>query len=653
MREYLWAVVLGAGAAWAAPASAAVDLDRFLREEAFNSIKISPGGEYLAATIPLEDATAVAILRSTDLKMVGSFRPPRHNHAGSFDWVSNQRVVIGLAQKAGRLDQPQGTGELYGINADGKGGELLVGYRKQGFNQEAVAAFLTDELPGDDRDVLISVWPFGDNPLTRVERMDASSGRRTVVARAPVQRASFVTDATGQVRFALGAGPDNVQKLHYRASNDADWVLINDESVNQRAEVPLGFSADGRLAYLWVEQSTGPDAIVSWDPQTNARQEVLRDTVVDPARIIRQPGTDVPVGALYLGDTPRTRFFDPTSATARLYRSLQAAFKGPVHVTSSTRDGRTLLVETWSGRNPGDFFIYDTGTRQARHLVSRSDWINPDTSAVVAAVALEARDGTALHGFLTTPHGSAGRNLPMVVLPHGGPFGVADTGAYDSEAQLLAAAGYAVLQVNYRGSSNYGRAHTQAGKRQWGAAMQDDVTDATRWAIAQGVADRNRVCIYGASYGAYAALMGTIREPGLYQCAAGYVGIYDLPLMYAKGDIRTDKSGMNYLREWLGTPEDLAAVSPVNLAAQVRVPVFLAAGGQDERAPLQHTKKMEAALKRAGTPVQSLYYATEGHGFYTLAHRREYYAELLAFLSRSLGGATAAATPLAEKRKAP
>ena len=637
-------VLLCMGCAWLPATGSAVELDHFLREDVFNSIKISPGGEYLAASIPLQDATAVAILRTADMTLIGSFRPPRNNHASNFDWVSNQRLVIGLALKSGRLDEPQPTGELYAINADGKGGELLVGYRARA-NNENVAAFLTDELVDDDRNALIAVWPFTENPQTRIERLDVVSGRRTVVARSPVQRANFVTDNSGEVRFAHGAGPDNLRKLYYRARGGTDWEMLNDEAVSHRVEMPLGFSADGSLAYLWVEQSSGPDAIVSWNPQTRERQELLRDEVVDPARVIHQPGSRIPVGALYLGAQPQARFFDAAAPTARLYRSLQAAFDGPVYVASSTRDARTVLVETWSGRNPGDFYLYDTVGKAARHLTSRSEWIDPAESAEVRSFTMTARDGLPLHGFLTIPHGSAGRNLPMVVVPHGGPFGVFDDGTYDRETQLLAAAGYAVLQVNFRGSSNYGRAHTQAGRQQWGAAMQDDVTDATRWAIAQGVADQARICIYGASYGAYAAMMGPIREPGLYQCAAGYVGIYDLPMMHARGDIRDARSGRNYLREWLGAPEALATRSPVNLAGQVRVPVFLAAGGEDERAPILHTRRMEAALRRAGTPVESLYYKTEGHGFYTLEHQREYYGKLLAFLSRSLGGKTASVGP--------
>ncbi|WP_223484872.1 alpha/beta hydrolase family protein [Stenotrophomonas indicatrix] len=662
MRRIVLAALLCAVVGGTSAGTGGVDLDRYLRQEAFADIKISPGGEYVAATVPIEAGTALAIYRIADMKMVGTFRPPRNNHAHTFDWVSNERLLVGMAQKLGVLDRPAPTGELFGINANGKGGELLVGYRTAetglGTNIKVkpagmVAAFLTDELKDDDRNVLVAVTPFTDNAATQIERMDVSTGRRNAVARAPIAQAAFTTDARGEVRFAYGVGPDQKKKLYYRAGASSEWILLHDEALNARNEAAIGFSADGRLAYLQVEQAEGPDVIVSWDPQSNERRTVLRDEIADPARIIHRPGTQVPVGALFMGTTPRTRFFDETSEDARLYRSLETALGAPVYITSSTRNGSTVLVESWSGRNPGDFYLYDTLGKRARHLISRSDWIDPAQSADVRAITLQARDGRPLHGFLTVPPGVPMRALPMVVVPHGGPIGVLDDGTYSTETQMLAAAGYAVLQVNFRGSAGYGRAHAQAARKQWGAAMQDDVTDATRWAIEQGIADRERICIYGASYGAYAALMGTVREPGLYRCAAGYVGIYDLPLMYARGDIQSDESGLIYLREWLGRPKDLVERSPVNLAAQVGVPVLLAAGREDQRAPVLHTERMEAALKQAGTPVQALYYKNEGHGLYNLANQRDYYGHLLAFLSRSLGGATAQVTAAGNAEKAP
>ncbi|WP_256776363.1 MULTISPECIES: S9 family peptidase [unclassified Stenotrophomonas] len=656
MRKSGWMALIVCGAL--AGQAGAVDLDRYLKRDDFADIKISPNGDYFAATVPMEDRTALAILRRSDSKVVGTFVPPAKNHANDFDWGNGNRVLIGLAEKIGALDMPRPTGELFAINADGGRGELLVGYRVEGNGPgtriqpkkvEAVAAFLFDDLPQDDRNVLVSIWPFSNEPFTRVDKLDVQSGRRQTVALSPVRRAEFVSDANGQVRFAHGAGTDNVNKLYYREGGGDTWKLVNDEAVNGRIEQAIGFSADGKLAYFTSEQANGPTAIIAWDPATGARTPVLRDPKVDPSRIIRRPGTAIPVGALFLGDTPHTRFFDETSVDARLYRSLEAAFGGDaVFITSSTRDGKQLMIEAWSGRNPGDFYIFNNETKKADHVISRSSWVDPAKAATVLPVAVKARDGLDLSGFLTVPAGRAGGKLPMVVMPHGGPFGIFDDGSYTTETQLLAAAGYAVLQVNFRGSGNYGRAFQAAGAKQWGGTMQDDLTDATRWAIAQGHADPARICIYGASYGAYAALMGAAREASLYKCAAGYVGVYDLPMMFTRGDTQERKSGETFLKDWLGDPQKLAAVSPVNLAAQINVPVFLAAGGEDQRAPILHTKRMEEALKKAGVPVESLYYATEGHGFYTDPHRREYYSKLLAFLSRSLGGETANAAPAAQ-----
>ncbi|HEL3207943.1 TPA: S9 family peptidase [Stenotrophomonas maltophilia] len=651
-----WLAAIVVAGLWCGTA-AAIDLGAYVRADKFGDVMLSPGGDYLAATVPADGFTAVIILRTDDNTPVGNLRPPLNSHVFGLHWVNNDQVMFGLAQKFGTRDAPWATGELLTLDARTGRPELLVGYRDLGLRvrpkyRTSAAAFLSDALPGDDAHVVIAVGGSRLDANGYAAQLELASGKQRLLARAPMPGASYVVDARGDVRFVQGAGTDNVHRLYHR--NGGDWALVNDEKRSGRSEAALGFSADGQLAYLLSEQPSGPDAIVSWNPATQERKVVLRDEVVDPARLIRSPGSTVPVGALFLGNTPHTRFFDESSDEARLYRSLEAAFPGrAVFITSSTRDGRRLLVETGSGSNPGEFYLYDRDRNQARFLMARSEWIDPESTASVRPVLLKARDGLELHGFLTVPHGSTGRDLPMVVVPHGGPIGIFDNGSFDHENQLLAAAGYAVLQINFRGSGNYGRAHSRAALEQWGRAMQDDVTDATRWAISEGIADARRICIYGASYGAYSAMMGAAREPGLYQCAAGYVGVYDLPLMFTGGDIQDRYSGMSYLREWLGDPATLGAVSPVNLAERIKVPVFLAAGGQDKRAPVQHTERMEAALKRAGTPVESLYYKTEGHGFYTQAHRSEYYGKLLAFLSRSLGGKTATTAAADGKGRAP
>jgi dipeptidyl aminopeptidase/acylaminoacyl peptidase len=650
-----FAIALAIVLAPVAASAAQVDVARYVKLDSFDQIKISPDGKYYAATVPSEDNSILVVLNRADNKVMGGFGLGKNTYIADFDWVNAERVVFGTARKFGGLDQPQLTGNLYAMNADGGDKQILVGQdvnvmstgtHIQTKKTEMIAAFLVDDLPDDDKNVLILARPFSGDTFNRVEKMDVYSGKRVPVARSPVRNADYLADGKGVVRFAWGRDLQNANKLYYRAADASDWTKttdwkeLNNEAASDHVEIPLGFSSDDRYAYLQVEQASGPGAIVAFDTTDGSRKTVLHDAVGDPGRIIRalEKPHGAPVGAFIAGGKPHTVFFDEGSAEARLYRSLEAAFPGnSVAITSKTSDGALALVEVRSDRDPGSFYLFDTVNKKAGFLLARRDWIDPKNMAEERTFELKARDGLALHGFLTIPHGSDGKGLPMVVLPHGGPFFERDSWGFDTETQLLAAAGYAVLQVNFRGSSGYGRAFTQAGAREWGGKMQDDITDATRWATEQGIADPARICIYGASYGAYAALEGAAKEPTLYKCAAGYVGVYDLPLMFSKGDIRELESNRNYMHDWIGEPSQLGAISPVNQAARIKVPVFLAAGGQDERAPIEHSERMEKALRNAGVPVETLFVRTEGHGFYTTEHQVQYYTKLLDFLGRNIG----------------
>lgn len=622
-----------------------IDVAPFAKHDDFETIKLSPNGDYYAATVPMEGKSVLLIVHRADNKPTGNFNLGSGNYVAKFDWVNPKRLVISMARKFGPLDQPLLTGNLYGINADGSDSILLVGpdvhqqslgTHIQARETERVAAFLVDDLPGDDEHVLISVSPFDSDAFSRVDRMDVDTGVRMPVTRAPVRNASFMTDHQGVVRFASGLDTSNVYQLYYRTSEKNPWLEINNELSSGHTEVPLGFSADDKTAYLEASQPTGPDAIVAMDSATRDHKQVFRDADSDPVAIIHAL-RKVPVGAVIGNGKPRTIFFDPNGADARLYLSLEAAFPdNSIAITSRTLDGHLVLVSASSDRNPGDFYLFDTVAKKAEHLVSRRSWFDPAEMSDVRPFSFKARDGMQLFGYLTMPHG-AGKNLPMVVFPHGGPFGVSDDWRFDPDTQLLAAAGYAVLQVNYRGSSGHGQAYQRAGKRQWGAAIQDDITDATRWAVSEGIADGERICIYGGSFGGYASLMGVAKEPALYKCAVGYAGIYDLPMMFSKGDIRQSYSGKAYLEDWIGDSSRLGPVSPVNLASHIKVPVLLVAGGQDERAPIKHSEEMEKALRTAGVPVDTLYIRTEGHGFFVEEHRKQFYNQLLAFLDRNIG----------------
>ncbi|HMB43423.1 MAG TPA: prolyl oligopeptidase family serine peptidase, partial [Luteimonas sp.] len=582
-------------AAMAAPCFAVtVDVAPYAKRDDFETIKLSPNGDYYAAIVPMEGKSVLLIVHRADNKSTAGFSLGKDTYVSDFQWVSSKRVVISMGRKFGALDAPLGTGDLYAINADGSGSSLLVGpdvqqmstgTHLQGRTTDRVAADLVDDLPDDDENVLVAITPFSrmiganidttdPDALQRIERLNVDNGKRTLLLRAPIGNSEFFTDQHGSVRFVGGADTSNVRKLYYRSDDNTEWSEINNELSSGHLESPLGFSADNRTAFLRVGQANGSDTIVAMDAATRARKVIFQEPDAEPGKIIYSGR--VPIGAFILGKNPRTIFFDPASADARLVRSLEGAFPGNnIDISSRTADGKLALVEVTSDRDPGDFYVYDTVAKKAEHLLSRRDWFDPDRMAAMHAFDFKARDGMQIFGYLTTPPGTTGK-LPMVVYPHGGPFGVADAWGFDPDVQLLAAAGYAVLQVNYRGSGDHGAAYQRAGMREWGGRMQDDITDATRWAIAQGVADPGRVCIFGADYGGYAALMGVAKEPGLYRCAVGYAGIYDLPMMMSKGDMQW-YSGQAYLHDWVGDPSQLGRVSPVNLASQIKVPVMLAA----------------------------------------------------------------------------
>lgn len=635
-------------------------IEQFVRKRKFNDIKISPTGEYLAASVPIGRKTALAIVRRADNKLVASLSiPGDRTHVYGFWWVNDERVLISGAEKFGDLEAPMLTGELFAVNVDGSKGGMLVGQRLADESTgsrtttkkaEMIAADLVDDLPDDDKNVIISVSPFSSDAYTRVEKMDVYTGRRTPITQAPVRNAAFTTDHAGNVRFAKGMTMERVSKLYSRAADGGEWKLVS-ESDKGREETPIGFAADNNTAYLQVEQASGPDRIVAMDMTTGARRDVLQDDNTSPEQVLFSHA--LPIGVRYYDGLPRTEFFDPQSKEAKLYKQLERAFPGQqVTITSASRDDGLALIVASSDQNPGDFFLFDATAKRVDRLLSRAEWIEPTKLSTMKPVSFKARDGLDLHGYLTAPAGVEPKNLPTLLYIHGGPYGIFDAWGYDRDVQMLAAHGYAVLQVNYRGSGNHGNAFESAGKREWGLRMQDDITDATRWAIQNGVADPARICLYGASYGGYASLMGVAKEPTLYKCAAGYVGVYDLPTMHTHGDIQERVSGENYVNDWIGPKDDIAAVSPTRLADRIKVPVFLAAGGEDKRAPIEHTEMMEKALRTAGASVEAHYYPTEGHGFYKLENELDYYTKLLTFFSKQIGGAMpVTGTPPAEAKK--
>jgi len=318
-------------------------------------------------------------------------------------------------------------------------------------------------------------------------------------------------------------------------------------------------------------------------------------------------------------------------------KRLKATFPDyDVRITSTSADQKRQVIKISSAQNPGAYYLFDKNKNAISFITSTSPWIHEPDMAEMNPISFKARDGLVIHGYLSNASQDK-KPKPLVVLPHGGPHGVRDYWYYDPDVQMLASLGYSVLQVNFRGSSGYGREFGAAGNGEWGADMQNDITDATLWAIENGIADAGNICIYGSSYGAYAALMGVILEPDLYQCAIGFVGVYDLNLMFEEGDIQDRKTGLNYLKNVLGEDKELLnRRSPVANVKNISADLLLIHGGKDERAPIEHLEALTKALDEHQKPYETLIKPNEGHGFYILDNREEMYKKMQEFLAKYL-----------------
>jgi len=629
----------------------AIPFQGFLHSDGFDRIRFSPTAKYVARSATIGEETVLVIHGRRDGVLTAHFDLAGKAQILDFWWVNDERLLISVGEKPGEPAGPQSTGDLYAINADGSEEILLVGQPGEPVAQgevansqkhEQVAAKLVTDLPHDARHVIISVRPLKDDPLlTRAEEMDVVTGHRTVVTTVPLRRADFTTDSHGIVRFAVGTGADNLSKTYYRDNARSDWQLLNDQGNTQRDLRPLGFSADGRIAYLQQDEAQGPDGIYAYDTNAHAMRLQLRDPVVDPARILFGPNREV-IGAQYVDGKPKLAFFDENAPLSRLYRSLEASFPDQAVVLEDfTGDGSLALANVYSDRSPGDYYMVDLGSKKAAHLVSRYDWLDPDRMGVMRPIALTARDGTQLHGYLTLPHDSDGKNLPLVVHPHDGPFDAVDRWGFNPEIQLLASRGYAVLQVNFRGSAGYGHAFAAAGDGQRNGAMPDDVADATRWAIQQGIADPHRVCIYGVGYGGFAALVGAANAPSLYRCAIGYAGVYDMKLLYQESIAADANAPTDFFKRMRGDGDGADWTSPEALAGRISLPILLAASREDVIVPSKQTERMSDALTHAGKQVDAKIYDKQARGFFTL-DTIDFYTRMLDFLDRNVGASASA-----------
>jgi len=626
------------------------------RHQQYRTVKISPDGKYLAATAVVKGQTVLALIHLGDKKGGNIVAPREGNQVIDFWWATPTRVMYTVGAARGGFDQPLPTGELFGVNADGGNPMLLYGQRRvgastathitQAANEGGVAEFIAS-IPGDANHALVAISSWGtlkEGTLPTVFRMDVRDGGTVrIVAAPPMRSARFIADHQGRIRFAIGEDANGNMKVFMHPINGDGWQLLSKPD-DERA-YPWVFSRDDSMAYFLCKFG-----VCSWDPAKGAWTTIWSNPKVTADGFVYGTADDDIIGVSFTDGRPGMSLFDSQSKDATTLVALMSQLPGEsVRFVSGSTDGNFSILLAEADADPGTFYLYDRSAKKLTPLLQRASWINPEVMAGKQPFEFAARDGLKLQGYVSYPPGQeSAKHLPTVVYVHGGPYGIRDTWDYDSYVQVLATRGYAVLQVNYRGSGGRGHEFESAGWGEWGGKMQDDVTDATHWAITQGIADPQRICIFGGSYGGYAALEGAVKEPDLYKCAIGYVGVYDLALMYTRGDIPQSTYGENYLKRVLGDDTDvLAQRSPINQLDHLKARVMLVVGGEDPRVPSVQGSSLHMALLKRHIAHEWMDKPGEMHGFYDEANLAELYTNLVQFVGSSIGPGVAVAGPTA------
>ncbi|WP_372872082.1 alpha/beta hydrolase family protein [Shewanella sp.] len=629
-------------------------IEGFAKHAMFSAVKTSPKGDFLAATYPFEDHKRLAIIDTKTKKITCQFFFRSDESVASFWWANDERVVMTISKQFGQYSQPFGTGELFAGNADCSKREQIFGAR----NNDRGAASIEDLMLSDPENILISS-ALEKGSYSNLYKLNIYSGRKVLVEKASHENASIVLDNDNVWRVSqsykterkglLKAEASGEKVTYYRDSPNSEWkeisiVDMSRESAKGSVSI-VGFNATNDKMYLLSNVEHSQTGLYEFDIATGKQKLLYKNDVVDAQpfyhRYTDKKGNVISevVGALFHEGKPKVAFFDENSAFAKEFRSLEASFpQDAVFITSATADNNTWILYTASDVNPGEFYSYDRLNKKIAYVASSKPWIDKSVMSHKEPVMFTARDGLNVHGYLTIPKGKEAKNLPLIIHPHGGPHGPRDYWFYDDEVQVYASAGYAVLQVDFRGSGGYGREFEDMGFGQWGREMQDDLTDATLWAIDKGIANKDKICISGASYGGYASLMAVVKEPDLYQCAIGYVGVYDLPLMFEKGNVAERLGwGKRYMEQAFGGSEaEMKKASPAHNADKIKAGVFLVHGGRDEQAHYENAIVMRSALQKAGKEPKWMWKETEAHGFYDEGNRKELFNEMLSFLKQYL-----------------
>lgn len=649
------------------PAQGLPSIDDFFRAPAIDSAKLSPSGRYLAVVIGAKGSRTRLGVLDLDQPNVGAKAIARFEDADVTDvrWIDDQRLLFGASDSDSPVERRRAQG-LMAINRDGSELRTLIKRKWTEVISEGNTRivkrllepnhFLHSIVHDGSGDIIVGQarWNnVGDFTSVVLHRLDTRTGAIRPVEKAPD---SFVTDwvvdARGEARAALSESAGRY-RLYWRAPKAPEWTLLLDEPAPFGPTLrPLWVDADT----LYVSARTGPAgtrALFRFDVAARrlAAEPLFSvdgfdydgDSEQDAGRL---------VGIHYAADAEGSYWFDASLQAAQ--REVDALLPGTVNrltCTLCSGAGR-LLVRSHSDRQPPLFRIFDTKTRKLEMVGASRPWIEPAQMAEQDFARFAARDGRSIPVYVTRPRGKSTQPRPAVVLVHGGPQVRGQSWGWNADAQFLASRGYVVIEPEFRGSDGFGWDHLSAGFKQWGLAMQDDVTDATRWAIREAGVDPKRICIAGASYGGYATLMGLVREPELYRCGINWVGVTDLGLMFSinHSDLPEDwkRHGM---RTMLGDPEKdkerFAQTSPIAQAARITQPLLMAYGAVDRRVPLEHGTRLRDAVTRNNRNVEWVVYAEEGHGWGSPDNTRDFWGRVEKFLARHIGAPPEAPAPAA------
>lgn len=500
-----------------------------------------------------------------------------------------------------------------------------------------VRASIVDPLVEDDAHILV-MHNRRDARAFDVYRVDVRTGAESLVAQNPGGVVGWQTDHAGHVR--LGVASDGVNNTLFYRDRDGEPFRTLFSTDFRTAVQPQFFDADNRLFYATSNRGRDKQALVLIDPGRPAEERLVYahpQVDLDGAAWSRVRKTLAL--AAYDVDKPGRHAFDETTRT--LFQRLEARLPGmALALQSATLAEDKFVVAAASDRTQGARYLYDAKADSLSLLGEIAPWLKAEQMASVQPVRYRARDGLEIPAYLTLPVGRPAKDLPCVVNPHGGPWH-RDRWGFNPEVQFLANRGYCVLQMNFRGSTGYGRAFWEASFRQWGLAMQDDVTDGVQWLVRQGIADPKRIAIYGASYGGYATLSGITRTPDLYAAAVNYVGVSNL-FTFMNTIPPYWEPFRKQMYEMVGNPEDpadkarMTATSPALNAERIRTPLLVAQGARDPRVNKAESDQIVDALRRRGVDVQYIVKDNEGHGFANEENRFEFYAAMEAFLARHL-----------------